>query len=358
MDPGNSFRFERTGHEVRNRGLLAAMTNKQSFEDGRLSEEETTWLVRRAIDGFGIITTAAAHVAESGKGWHGEMGVWSDDHLEGLTTLATKLRQHGSLSLVQLFHGGMKAPFDINGVLPRCPSDMTDEEGKLVARALDENEIQELIQQFTAAALRCQQAGFDGIELHGAHGYLISQFLGTFTNRRRDAWGGDVASRMKFLTTIIDSIRSATDENFLIAVRFSPVIGSIGITIEDSIEVVQGLATKDIDMLHISCWDVFEQQPDGDNLTAMFRPYIPSHIAYVSTGAVWTSKDARWLMNQGADFVGVARVAIAHPSWASHLADDSYQPKRPPFREGELREADLSPVFIDYMRNWNGFVSK
>jgi len=357
MDPGNAFRFERTGHEVRNRGLLAAMTNKQSFEDGRLSGEEMTWLVRRAIDGFGIITTAAAHVAETGKGWHGEMGVWSDNHLEGLTTLATKLREHGSLSLVQLFHGGMKAPHDLNGVLPCCPSDMTDEDGKLVARALDEHEIQKLIEQFTTAALRCQQAGFDGIELHGAHGYLISQFLGTVTNRRTDSWGGDVAARMKFLNAIIDSIRRATHEKFLIGVRFSPVIRSIGITIEDSIEVVQRLAKMDIDMLHISCWDVFEQQPNGSNLTAIFRPHIPPHIAYVSTGAVWTSKDAKWLMNQGADFVGVARVAIAHPDWSRHISDESYSPKRQPFSAEELDEADLSPVFIEYMRNWDGFVS-
>ena len=193
--------------------------------------------------------------------------------------------------------------------------------------------------------------------MHGAHGYLISQFLGTATNRRTDSWGGDVASRMKFLNAIIDSIRRATHEHFLIGVRFSPTIRSIGITIEDSIEVVQRLAKMDIDMLHISCWDVFEQQPDGRNLTSIFRAYVPSSIAYISTGAVWTSKDAKWLMSQGADFVGVARVAIAHPDWSSHISDESYSPKRPPFSAEELRDADLSPVFVDYMRNWEGFVS-
>ena len=357
MDPSHPFRFARTGREVRNRGLLAAMTNKQSYEDGRLSDDETSWLVRRAKDGFGIITTAASHVSETGKGWSGEMGVWSDDHLDGLTTLATRLREHGALSLVQLFHGGMKAPIEINGLLPVCPSEMTDEQGEVVARALDEDDILELISHFTTAAVRCQQAGFDGIELHGAHGYLISQFLGTITNRRTDQWGGDVASRMKFLTMIIDSIRDATDEHFLIGVRFSPIIRSIGITIEDSIEVVQRLSQMDIDMLHISCWDVFEQQPDGRHVTAIFRAHVPPSIAYISTGAVWTSKDAQWLMGQGADLVGVARVAIAHPDWANHLADESYSPQRPPFSPEELSDADLSPVFIDYMRNWDGFVS-
>ena len=81
------------------------MTNKQSHEDGTLSDEEINWLTRRAKDGFGIVTTAASHVSELGKGWIGEMGVWSDNHIEGLTKLSTSLKQYGSLNLVQIFHG-------------------------------------------------------------------------------------------------------------------------------------------------------------------------------------------------------------------------------------------------------------
>ena len=105
MNPTEDYVFPNRGFKSKNRSLLAAMTNKQSHEDGTLSDEEITWLTRRAKDGFGIVTTAASHVSELGKGWIGEMGVWSDNHIEGLTKLASSLKQHGSLNLVQIFHG-------------------------------------------------------------------------------------------------------------------------------------------------------------------------------------------------------------------------------------------------------------
>ena len=134
MDPTEKYVFQKRGLKSKNRSLLAAMTNKQSHKDGTLSDEEITWLTRRAKGGFGIVTTAASHVSELGKGWIGEMGVWSDNHIEGLTKLSTSLKQYGSLNLVQIFHGGMKAPFEINNVIPVCPSKMMIEAtGKLLS---------------------------------------------------------------------------------------------------------------------------------------------------------------------------------------------------------------------------------
>ena len=112
----------------------------------------------------------------------------------------------------------------------------------------------------------------------------------------------------------------------------------------------------DIDMFHLSCWDAFEKLEGGQNLTKLFKPLIPGNIAYASTGAIWSTADANWLIDQGADFVGVARVGIAHPDWAQGLADSDYNPKRPPFTREELAAADLSPVFIDYMSMWKDFV--
>ena len=357
MNPSEEYVFPKRGFISKNRSLLAAMTNKQSHEDGTLSDEEITWLTRRAKDGFGIVTTAASHVSELGKGWIGEMGVWSDNHLEGLTKLASSLKQHGSLNLVQIFHGGMKAPFEINNVIPVCPSKMMIETtGKLLARALETEEIYQLIEDFSDAAKRCEEAGFDGVEIHGAHSYLISQFLGLKTNRRKDEFGGSLENRFRFLKEIILSIRKKTSDNFLVAVRISPKIGTIGISIEESLKVTKMLCDLDIDMFHLSCWDAFEELEDGQNLTKLFKPLVPENIAYASTGAIWSTADANWLMDQGADLVGVARVGIAHPDWAQGLADSNYNPKRPPFTREELAAADLSPVFIDYMSMWKDFV--
>ena len=324
MKPTESLEIGR-GFVLKNRSLLAAMTNKQSNEDGTLSDEEINWLVRRAKGGFGITTTAAANVTETGRGWEGEMGVWGDHQLPGLTNLANQLNETKTISLVQLFHGGMRAPVSINEVQPISASENTEPgmDG-VYTREMSDDEIHSMIESFTQSALRCQKAGFHGVELHGAHTYLICQFLGSKTNRRTDDWGGDIHSRSKFLREIIRSIRKNTDPNFLIAVRISPIIEKAGIYLDDSLELARILCGMEIDMLHISCWDVF-QPVEGDelgpSLTKRFREVMRNNIPLISTGAVWTSRDAKWLMEEGADIVGVARVGIAHPDWPKHLID-------------------------------------
>ena len=347
------------GFIAKNRTLLAAMTNKQSNSDGTLSDEEIKWLVRRGQGGFGITTTAAANVTKQGQGWEGEMGVWSDNQIPGLTKLATKLNQTDTISLVQLFHGGMRAPQKITGVKPISASENTETgmDG-VYTKAMTELEIKSMIQSFTDAAIRCKKAGFHGVELHGAHSYLICQFLGEKTNRRTDKWGGDIAGRSRFLTEIISSVRSAVGEDFLIAVRISPIIEKAGIYLHDSLELAKIICEMEIDMLHISCWDVFQPVGDGNDisLTKRFRQVIPKSLPLISTGAVWDAKDALWLIDEGADIVGVARVAIAHPEWPTLLMDSNYQPQRPPFSVEHLANVDLSPVFIEYMKRWKNFV--
>ncbi len=347
------------GYVLKNRTVLAAMTNKQSHEDGTLSDDEINWLVRRAEGDFGITTTAAANVTEKGRGWEGEMGVWGDHQIPGLTKLATRLNTTGTISLVQLFHGGMRAPRALNGVRPISASENTElgMDGEYT-RMMSSTEVSQMIQSFTDAAVRCEEAGFSGVELHGAHSYLICQFLGTKTNRRPDHWGGDINGRSRFLLELIKSIRAATGERFLIAVRISPIIEKAGIYLEDSLALAQILCGVEIDMLHISCWDVFESVNDGieDSLTRRFRNVIPENFPLISTGAVWGTEDAQWLIDQGADLVGVARVGIAHPDWPRNLSDPNYLPKRPPFTEDHLRSVDLSDVFIDYMKRWKNFV--
>ena len=360
MKTTDSIVFQRVGLKSVNRTLLAAMTNKQSNADGTLSDEEIKWLVRRAKGGFGITTTAAANVTETGRGWDGEMGVWGDHQLPGLTEMATQLNQTDTISLVQLFHGGMRAPESLNGVQPISASKNTEAgmDGKYTREMTDE-EIRSMIESFTQAALRCEKAGFHGVELHGAHSYLICQFLGSITNRREDDWGGDIFSRSRFLRKIIESIRRVTNPNFLIAVRISPIIEKVGLYLEDSMELARILSNMEIDMLHISCWDVF-QPVDGDesgpSLTKRFSQIVPQTIPLISTGAVWTSKDAQWLMDEGADIIGVARVGIGHPDWPQHLGEENYQPQKPPFSIEHLENLDLSPVFIEYMKRWKNFV--
>ena len=360
--PSDSFIFNRTGHRLRNRTVLAAMTNKQSYSDGTLSNAEIKWLTRRAKGGFGIITTAAAHVSKDGQGWNGELGLFDDMHIDKLTTLTDSIHTHGSLSLAQLFHGGMRAPQYLTEKTPISASKIPCDESKSgFTRSASGKDIKRIINVFTAAAVRCVKAGFDGIELHGAHGYLISQFLGTKTNMRKDEWGGHLTNRSRFLIEIYRSIKENVPDSFIVGVRISPEISDLGINLEDSINLAGFLRDEGIDYLHISCWDAFakskEYPDDPRRLTEWFTQSLDDLPPIISTGSVWSQSVALELMNQGADLIGVARVGIPYPDWAKKLSQENYNPPRAPFTVKHLREADLSDVFLNYMRKWDGFVS-
>ena len=348
------------GVSVRNRTVLAAMTNKQSEDDGTLSDDEIGWLLRRAEGGFGIITTAASHVHPSGKSWDGEMGVWGDHQIPRLKELAEGIRDRGAVSLVQIFHGGLRAPRSLTGEQPMSASTNFENGTEEECRELSDSEVRELAISFGEAAERCEKAGFDGVEVHGAHGYLICQFLGTRTNRREDRWGGGLEGRALFLREVLSEIRSRTSEGFLVCVRISPE-HDVGVTMAESLELAGMMGEWGMDMLHISCWDAFtgpQGEPDDPRtITRRFRDALGEGVPIISTGSVWDEADAQSVLDQGADLVGVARAAIAHSNWASDAVSGDYSPQRPPFTPEHLIDQGLSPTFVDYMRRWQGFVT-
>ena len=183
------------GRALPNHFVLAPLTNQQSHDDGTVSDDEHRWLTMRATGGFGLTMTCAAHVQAIGQGFPGQLGVWGDHQLPGLSRLAADINATGSVSIAQLHHAGNRSPAEIIGAAPVCPSD--DEETG--ARALTTNEVLELVADFVAAAVRCEKAGFDGVELHGAHGYIICQFLSSELNRRDDQYGGSPENRARLV---------------------------------------------------------------------------------------------------------------------------------------------------------------
>ncbi|MBA2540338.1 MAG: NADH:flavin oxidoreductase, partial [Deltaproteobacteria bacterium] len=173
----------RCGQALPNRIALAALTNGQSHPDGLLGEDELRFLVRRATGGFGLISTCAAYVALDGKAWLGELGVDRDACLPGLERLATAIHASGGRApanrdscraMIQIFHGGARADSKLTGEQPWSATAWTDSSPTFVPpRAGTADDIARAIEAFVAAAARAQRAGFDGVELHGAHGYLL-----------------------------------------------------------------------------------------------------------------------------------------------------------------------------------------
>jgi 2,4-dienoyl-CoA reductase-like NADH-dependent reductase (Old Yellow Enzyme family) len=356
------FTFPRTGRKVRNRVVLAAMTNKQSHADGTLSDDELGWLRARAEGGFGIVTTCAAHVTRDGQGWEGELGVFDDALVPGLTRLAGALRGHGALSLVQIFHGGVRAPSRLTGQQPWSASTFElDAEGFEAPRPATVDDIERTIEAFGSAARRCADAGFDGVEIHGAHGYLISQFLGSITNTRTDEWGGSLENRARFVRRIVAAVRERTPERFLVGVRFSPEIAEQGIVLEDALTVASWLVDDGVDFLHVSNWDSFRPpaaHPDAEKpLTTWTREAVGEGVPLIATGGVWTPAQAEQVLAHGADLVGIARAAIGNPRWPHDARSEAWTPARPPYTPEHLRSAALGDAMVDYMRKWPGFVT-
>jgi 2,4-dienoyl-CoA reductase-like NADH-dependent reductase (Old Yellow Enzyme family) len=349
----------RNGVRARNRFWLAPMTNKQSHPDGSLSDDELRWLRMRASGGFGVVDTCAAHVALDGQGWPGELGVYDDRLTPGLQRLASALASEGALGLVQIFHGGVRAPSSLTGQVPWSATDAEVPNAER-PRAATEDDLKRVITQFQQAAVRSHAAGFAGVELHGAHGYLPGQFLSAM-NTRTDRWGGSLENRARLLRELTRAVRAAVPDGFLVGVRLSPEdFGNArGLDLDESREVARWLAADGIDFLHLSLWDARRptKKRPADHPVPLFRDVLPADVALVVAGGVWTREDAETLLGLGASAVAVGRAAVANPDWATRIADPAWQPRRPPLTVAELGERGLSPAFADYMRNWKGFVA-
>lgn len=355
---GEPFVFA-NGRTAPNRVWLAPMTNLQSHADGSLSEEERNWLLRRAEGGFGVVETCASHVAHDGQGWQGELGIHSDDLVPGLSSLAADLRARGSLGIVQLFHGGLRADAKLTGRPAWSAS--AAEEGGLPIHEGSAKHIRGVIEEFRDAAVRAHAAGFDGVELHGAHGYLFGQFLSVLENRRTDAWGGSLANRARLLRETVRAVRDSVPASFILGVRLSPEDSghARGLDLDESLNVGKWLDEDGIDFLHLSLHDAARNTAKRPHAhpVALFRDSLQDQVPLVVAGQIWTREEAERLLELGASGVALARSAIANPDWPREVAKQGWEPRRPPLTIAELVERGLSRQFAQSMGVWwPGFV--
>lgn len=346
------------GPAMKNRFMLAPLTNQQSHADGTLSEDEYHWLMMRARGGFGLTMTCAASVQKVGRGFAGQLGCDDDSHIEGLTRLARDIKDAGTLAIVQLHHAGNRSPRELIGADPVCPSD----DPETGARALSTSEVEKLITDFVAAAVRCDKAGFDGVELHGAHGYMICQFLSSELNKRTDHYGGSLENRARVLMSIVDGVRSSCREDFNLSVRLSPE--RFGMKIDEISEVYGWLVdSKKIDFIDMSLWDVFkkpiEEEHKGKRLVDIFAALPRGDVRLGAAGKLYSAADAKRGIDAGLDIAVIGRGAIANHDFAAQsIANPNFKMRELPIPRQVLRDEGLSEVFVGYMGNWPGFVGE
>ncbi len=347
----------RCGISMKNRFMLAPLTNLQSHEDGRLSDDEYRWLTMRARGGFGLTMTCASHVQKAGKGFAGQLGCFSDDHLKGLSRLATGIKVEDSLAVIQLHHAGMRSPENLIGRRPVCPSD-NEETG---ARALSLLEVEQLTEDFIAAAERAEKAGFDGVEIHGAHGYILCNFLSPIINQRRDRYGGSLDNRARIIFDIVSGIRSRCRPDFLLGVRLSPE--RFDVRLGEMRKVAQSLMMDTrIDFLDLSLWDSFkepeEEEFKGQTLLSCFTDLERSGTRLGAAGKLRTPGDIARCIDEGADFVLLGRAAILHHDFPEQVRiTTDFEPVHNPVSADYLRSQGLGEKFVKYMSTWKGFVN-
>lgn len=291
---------------------------------GLVTEDHIRHYEARARGGVGLIILEAICVNAAGRLADSQLGIWSDEHIAGLSQIADRCHKHGAVVIAQIHHAGLKTPKTVSEEA-LAPSGYS-EDGK-TARALTVEEIYSIQQDFVDAARRAKKAGLDGIELHGAHGYLISQFMSPLTNRREDGYGGNISSRMRFACEIIDMIKMEAGDDFILGYR----MGGNEPTLENGIHIAKELEKRGIDLLHVSAGissDKLPKTPEGFkfNWIVYCGTEIKKHVripVIVVNGIRTPQQAAQLIENNMADFTAIGRGLLADPEWVNKAREDS-----------------------------------
>jgi 2,4-dienoyl-CoA reductase-like NADH-dependent reductase (Old Yellow Enzyme family) len=340
------------GITLRNRVVLSPMCT-YSARDGIADDFHLVHLGKFALGGFGLIFFEATAVHERGRITHGDLGLWHDGQIAPLRRITDFLREHGAVPAIQLAHAGRKAsmqrPWKGNGPLGKndfeagdlpwpvvAPSALALDEGWLVPHQLSATEMDSLKEDWRTAALRALDAGFDVAEVHGAHGYLLHEFLSPISNRRDDAYGGDLAGRMRFPLEVAETVRAVWPADRPLFFRISAVDGiDGGWTLDDSVVLARELKQRGVDVIDCSSGGLLGSAtaariPRGPGFQLPFSERIrrDADVATMAVGLILTARQAEDALNDGAaDLVAIGREALFDPNWPLH-AEQALAPEQ------------------------------
>lgn len=291
-------------------------------EDGMVTERNLAHYKEVSGGGAGTIITEATAVWKNGRLAPFQLGIWSDHHIPGMKQVATMARNAGAVSLLQIHHAGLMTRENVS---PTAKGPSPDERNNR-SEALSIDEIKEICQAFVDGAARAQKAGYDGVELHGAHGYLLNEFASSYYNKRKDDYGGSLEKNLKLATDIIHGIRKQCGDDFIIGYR----LGANSPALEEGIALAQLLESAGVDLLHVSHGGNLlnlPRTPKGFeyNWIVYSGTVIKTHVGIpvIAVNEIKTPERAAWLIkNNHVDFVALGRPQLADPNWANHVLNN------------------------------------
>ena len=314
---------------VRNRLVMAPMGTRLASEIGGVTQRQIDYYAERAKGGIGTIITEVLCV-DYPVGGLGPTNLRIDDnaYIGGHNELVEAVHAYGAKIFCQLVHAGRQTkPANIRGMQPVAPSAIPCKFLNVLPRELTTPEVEEIVQRFIEAAKRVQTAGYDGLELHGAHGYLIAQFMSASSNRRNDRYGGNFQNRMNFPLEIIRGIKKSLGQGYPLSFRFSAeefVEG--GRTLEGSKQVAQILEEEGVHVLHVSAgtYDSMPKMIEPMSYEEGWKVYLAEEIKKVvkipviGVGVIRTPAIAEKILQEGrVDFLALGRALLADPHWAN-----------------------------------------
>lgn len=316
------------GLRLRNRIVMAPMTTWSSNPDATVSDEEDTYY-RRRVSGLGLVITGCSHVTANGVGFTDEFACFDDRFLPSLRRLASAAKSGGAPAILQIFHAGGKALSslvpDIVAASDGVVTKSTFVTKEATIRALREDEITDIIKAFGEATCRAIDAGFDGVEIHGAHGFLPQDFLSPRSNRRDDPWGGPLANRLRFPLAVVTEVQRVIKEKakrpFMLGYRVSlEEPGEGGLRWAESSILVDKLAALEIDYLHASLANLLEDRPIGEQgsetLVELLHRRFYGRLLLLAAGRIRTPDQAVRARALGLDLVAVGQGLVMNPNWA------------------------------------------
>jgi len=343
------------GAPMRNRFMLAPLTNQQSEFDGAASNFDQQWIDQVSQSGYALVHTCATTVEASGVAFARQLGIHSNDHLPGLTQIASSIRKGGGLSSVQLHHAGHRANPRLGGV----PSPASSQTLPGIA-ALTTDEVERIRDSFIAAAKRAQLAGFDGVAPHGAFGWILSEFMSPLLNDRKDKYGGSIENRARLTIEVIEGIRRACGPDFQIGWRLS--VERYGLMLEELREIVWEILRRElIDYLDLALWDsaqiVGTGTFRGKTMLSVFTEIPRGGVRVGTAGKIMSAERCAELLDEGCDFVLIGRAGILERDFPLRVqANPLHESPKLPVTAQFLREGGLSERFINHMRGWESFV--
>lgn len=348
-----TFTFK-NGVTLKNRVVMAPMTTWSSNDDYTVSDEELTYYQKR-VNGVGLVITGCTHVQPNGIGFTNEFAAYDDKFIPSLRKLAGAAKSGGAPAILQIFHGGNKAlpALTPNGEVvssSALETEASDFAPSVLPRELSHDEILEVIHAFGETTRRAIEAGFDGVEIHGAHGFLLQNFFSPFFNRREDEWGGSLENRLRFPLAVVQEIKNVIKKHatkpFILGYRISPDEHQTGgLRMKDTYELINRLIEANVDYVHASLANALSSKPvdskDDKTYLELIAEHVNNRVPVIAAGSMVTADDVKTALDKGLTLAAIGHALIMNPDWIEKVQNGNEAEIKTAIRKSKVSELEL-----------------